>query len=93
MGYRVRRVRGSVVFFSMIMRPQQPPPPQQAQEQHSQAPAAARAEGQRCRPKTAEERSAYLELKKMRAEGTLTGSERAAGDIAPYDFELDLRAC
>jgi hypothetical protein len=88
----------SVVFFSLFMKPQgvKQPQPEAAKTESgtvAQAPEPALAERQRCKPKTAQERGAYLELKKMRAEGTLTGSERVAADIALYNFELDLRVC
>jgi hypothetical protein len=88
----------SVVFFSIIMNPQKvkQPQPEAAKAESgtvAQAPQPAPAERQRCRPKTAEERWAYLELKKRRAEGTLTGSERVAADIALSNFEIDLRFC
>jgi hypothetical protein len=88
----------SVGFFSIMMNPPRVKEPQpEAGKAESgtvaQAPEPALAERQRCRPKTAEERSAYLELKKRRAEGTLTGSERVAADIALYNFEIDLRSC
>jgi len=51
------------------------------------------AERERCRPKTAEERWAYLELKKRLAEGTLTTSERVAAKIAVGNFEIELIGC
>ena len=59
----------------------------------AQAPKTMRAERERCRSKTAEERWAYLELKKRLAEGTLTASERVAAKIAIANFELELSGC
>jgi hypothetical protein len=50
-------------------------------------------ERERCRPKSAEERWAYLELKKRLLDGTLTTSERLAAKIATGNFEIDLIGC